>query len=157
MVKMDSLEKKIRDRSVEYEHSYKVHRKAHSFAQMWEYNGRIKEAREVLEELGKVAQKIDVNGKAFIEVLEQEIEYFGSSGESDDLKLYHKKLGEIMGYVEHFIERQKGLLVESGTLETLEIMKDKKLMKLLRESRKKGSKSSPYKPLGEDSKERLKE
>jgi len=68
--------------------------------------------KNVLEELGKVAQKIDVNGKAFMEVLEQEIEYFRSSGEFDDLEAYQKKLREIMGYVEHFIEEQKGLLVE---------------------------------------------
>jgi hypothetical protein len=81
-------------------------------------------ARKVLavvdEELGVVAQKIR----------KRIVEHLGDGGKG-------------------FADEIAGLLVDSGTLETLKIMEDKKLMKLLRESRKKGSKSSPYKPLVE--------
>ena len=45
---------------------------------------------------------------------------------------------------------RKGL--SSSEIETLEIMEDKKVMKLIRKSRESGSSSSPYKPLTESEK-----
>jgi len=84
--------------------------------------------------LGKVAQQIRENAKTAYELC------------------YHIPQNLQEKWVR--LDSVLGLLVESGTLETLAIMKDKKLMKLLRDSRKKGSKSSPYKPLVELSKVR---
>lgn len=84
------------------------------------------DSRIFLEELGKVAQKIrEMKGIVLVD----------EEGDDKDVLIERKRI--------------LGLLVDSGTLETLKIMEDKKLMKLLTEARKKGSKSSPYKLLVE--------